>query len=202
MKTQKVPSLVLPGFSSSWAAHIQTSNFSFPKNSEGHHTVLTPPSHDLNLSFIRQGKKQMKWEVKGEQKESRNRNIELQLNNFLLIIFPCNLIMFMGNILRVKNSFLPFSLERSPALDANPPSASLHHEKAHRPVPHSSTVFLRNFATAESKRVSLLLFCLVYSSFQGKEHQFRVSFTRLGNIIHLGVCLLVCGRISGTAGWS
>lgn len=147
MKTQKVSSLLLPGFSSNWVARIQTSNFSFPKNSEGHHTVLTPPSHDLNLSFIRQGKKQMKWEVKGEQRESRNRNIELQLNTFLLIIFPCNLIMFMGNILRVKNSFLPFSLERSPALDANPPSASLLHEKERRPVPHSSTVFLRNFST-------------------------------------------------------
>lgn len=86
----------------------------------------------------------MKWEkVKEEQREGRGK-IELRLNHFPSCSWsntPSQ------KHLKSKNSFLPFSPERSPALDANPPSASLHHEKELRRVPHSSTVVLRNVSS-------------------------------------------------------
>lgn len=58
------------------------------------------------------------------------------------------------------------------------------------------------YTTAESRGLPLcLLASLFLAIFRGKEHQLRVSFRMLGNIMHLGMCLLVCSRISGSSGW-
>lgn len=165
------------------------------------------PPHDFNVSFILVGESEWHGRCWRGRKVREEIEKELELNHSPSCSWAHALPL--RNILRVKNSLLPRDISCSGCKSSILFLCIYMNKK----IPHTAMPSLwwpLILAHKDSAHCYTILqraggvFCFVYSFlaiFQGKEHQLRVSSRMLGNIMHLGMCLLVCGGISGSSGW-